>query len=183
MSGCTTSADTSYTPAYTLYLDCRTPCPLNLRLCSYVQLSFGEGSPHSHSHPHPHPHPHPHTDLQAESRSRVPTVRMYPSKPTARHSPKAKMRQLFPRHILHPCRLIIVAVVLLLFFFLRFDGTSSSAKDVRNAVFGVSRGFRSLDQSRIAMITFTTEQKSYTHLSLKNKARTLCVSCMRFRAS
>lgn len=95
----------------------------------------------------------------------------------------AKMKQLFPRHILHPSRLLVVAIVLLLFFFLRFDGPSSSAKDVRNAMFGVSRGFRPLDQSRIAMITFTTEQKSYTHLSLKNKACTFCVSCLRSRAS
>lgn len=37
-------------------------------------------------------------------------------------------------------------------------------------------GFRPLNESRIAIVTFTTEQKSFTHLSLKNKA------CMYWRA-
>lgn len=84
------------------------------------------------------------------------------------------VKHAFPRRCFDPSRIILVAIVLLLLFFLRFE--SPAAITVTEAVREVSKpaaalpGFRPLSESRIAIVTFTTEQKSFTHLSLKNKA-------------
>ncbi|QDS75934.1 hypothetical protein FKW77_003084 [Venturia effusa] len=90
--------------------------------------------------------------------------------------PYSPIKHAFPRRYLDPSRLALIAVPLLLlfFFFFRFEAaeTKSVTDDVRRIVRPVRAlpGFRPLNESRIAIVTFTTEQKSYTHLSLKNKA-------------
>jgi len=82
------------------------------------------------------------------------------------------MRQFVPRQFLQPSRLIAVAVILALFFFLRFKGPSTLSSYGSHGASTLPRGFRPLNESKIAMVTFSTEQKSFTHLSLKNKACT-----------
>jgi hypothetical protein len=95
--------------------------------------------------------------------------------------PYSPIRHSFPRRFLEPSRLVIVAIVLLIIFFFRFESTDTTTvvEDVARPVWKPAQalpGFRPLNESRIAIITFTTEQKSFTHLSLKNKA------CMYWRA-
>ncbi|KAE9974865.1 hypothetical protein EG327_008643 [Venturia inaequalis] len=93
----------------------------------------------------------------------------YPSK-----KPYSPVKSAFPRRYLDPSRIVLVAIVLLLIFFFRFESieTTTVTDDVREIFTPASAlpGFRPLNESRIAIVTFTTEQKSFTHLSLKNKA-------------
>jgi len=90
----------------------------------------------------------------------------------------APTRLYIPRSILQPTRIALVACVLLLFFLLhlntRIPADLDRGNDLTTAAAGFDMdapGFRPLNESRIALVTFTTEQKSFTHLSLKNKAR------------
>jgi len=69
----------------------------------------------------------------------------------------------------------VAVVVLFLLFFFRFDSPStpvplSTPLDVSGSRSRQPLGFRPLNESKIAIVTFHTDQKSYTHLSLKNKA-------------
>jgi len=68
----------------------------------------------------------------------------------------------------------VAVVVLFLLFFFRFDSPSTPAELSPSDVLAVESqqlvGFRPLNESKIAIVTFHTEQKSFTHLSLKNKA-------------
>lgn len=90
------------------------------------------------------------------------------------NKPYSPVKHAFPHRYYNPSRLVLVAIVLLLIFFFRFESTEITA--VTDDVREISKpaqalpGFRPLNESRIAIVTFTTEQKSYTHLSLKNKA-------------
>jgi hypothetical protein len=83
----------------------------------------------------------------------------------------------FPRSVLQPARIALVAVVVLLFYLVSQLPTKTNAPIRHYDAVTVdrpaptARGFGPLSESRIAMVTFTTEQKSFTHLSLKNKAR------------
>ena len=92
--------------------------------------------------------------------------------------PYSPSRQVFPRRFLEPWRILVVVVVLFLLFFFRFEANSepvalSSPSDVATVKIGSKAplGFRPLNESKIAIVTFHTDQKSYTHLSLKNKFR------------
>jgi len=74
----------------------------------------------------------------------------------------------FPRRFLEP--LLLAGLVILLIFFFRIERpepTSSVAIFPQPTEY--LSGYRPINESRIAIVTFTTEQKSYTHLSLKNK--------------
>lgn len=89
--------------------------------------------------------------------------------------PYSPTKHAFPRRFFDPSRLVIVAIVLFLIFFFRFESTETIITGTDDAL-AISEsaealpGFRPLNESRIAIVTFTTEQKSFTHLSLKNKA-------------
>lgn len=88
--------------------------------------------------------------------------------------PYSPVKSAFPRRYLDPSRIVLVAIVLLLIFFFRFESieTTTVTDDVREIFRPAPAlpGFRPLNESRIAIVTFITEQKSFTHLSLKNKA-------------
>lgn len=85
--------------------------------------------------------------------------------------------------MLQPTRILLVVVVLLLFFILHLSQSDAPARPRNAGAKGAdvdalkvvkpqyAPGFRPLNGSKIAMVTFTTQEKSYTHLSLKNKYR------------
>lgn len=89
--------------------------------------------------------------------------------------PYSPIKHAFPRRrYLDPSRIALVAIVLLLIFFFRFESTETVIVTDEERLVSkpaqVLPGFRPLNESKIAIVTFTTEQKSFTHLSLKNKA-------------
>ena len=98
--------------------------------------------------------------------------------------PYSPSRPMFPRRFFEPWRILVVVVVIFLLFFFRFDTNTapvalSSPADavptmpVKAHPPPVKKpiGFRPLNESKVAIVTFHTDQKSYTHLSLKNKFR------------
>jgi hypothetical protein len=90
--------------------------------------------------------------------------------------PYSPSRQIFPRRFLEPWRILVAVVVVFLLFFFRFDATTtpvalSTPSDILSIGSQKPVGFRPLNESKIAIVTFHTDQKSYTHLSLKNKFR------------
>lgn len=91
--------------------------------------------------------------------------------------PYTPTRSGFPRRFFEPWKILVALVVLCLLFFFRFDAPATTS-GISNSLapttlYGSRRplGFSPYNESRIAIVTFTTEQKSFTHLSLKNKAR------------
>ncbi|UKZ79332.1 hypothetical protein TrVFT333_007082 [Trichoderma virens FT-333] len=83
--------------------------------------------------------------------------------------------QLSPRKFLGSCKTLVVAIVLCGLFFFDFDAfttrvASSSPSDIIAFESKRPLGFRPYNESKIAIVTFTTNQNSYTHLSLQNKA-------------
>jgi hypothetical protein len=95
--------------------------------------------------------------------------------------PYSPSRQVFPRRFLEPWRILVVVVVIFLLFFFRFDtsstpvaiSTPSDVSPIEPPKSQAPLGFRPLNESKIAIVTFHTDQKSYTHLSMKNKYRML----------
>ena len=106
--------------------------------------------------------------------------------PKAHHARKLSSGVAIPRNWLHPTRIAAVAIVVLIILFFNFPATSSIPRtrssedkyDDRSAVAG-GRGAQSGKQAstvdapltkkkNVAIVTFTTQQKSFTHLSLKN---------------
>jgi hypothetical protein len=107
--------------------------------------------------------------------------------------PYSPSRQVFPRRFLEPWRILVVVIILFLLLFFRFDTNTapvplSTPGDVATSKPGSTKagshapvGFRPLNDSKIAIVTFHTDQKSYTHLSLKNKFREFIPSALQSR--
>lgn len=124
-----------------------------------VQMPFRRPSPY-------------HAFPSVENRCRfLPTMSGHYS-PKKQYSPT---RQFIPRRFLEPWKILVAVVVLFLLFFFRFDAPATSVvlspSDVLATGSQQPVGYRTGNESRIAIVTFTTDQKTFTHLSLKNKYR------------
>jgi galactosyl transferase GMA12/MNN10 family len=122
----------------------------------------------------------------------------YHRRPSFHHHRKLSNGPSLPRKLLHPTRIAALAIVILIVLFINFQ-SGAETPAVRRAEDGMSRepernnvvqkplgktgrkkevlgGENDPDGrkpgARIAIVTFTTDQKSYTHLSLKNHDRT-----------
>jgi len=87
------------------------------------------------------------------------------------HDKKGHSPPLLRRSWLHPSRIAALLILTLIILFVRYQKPSLSGpyathrQDFASSAHGRNEG------SRIAIVTFSTEQKSYTHLSLKNHFR------------
>ena len=109
---------------------------------------------------------------EERSNSQQRKIRMYfkPSRP-----PLAQWVP--PRKYLEPWRIFVLIEVLFLLGFFIFNMAKAPRQPLSPSDLPAFRskqpaGFRPSNDSKIAIVTFSTEQKSYTHTSLRNKART-----------
>ena len=115
----------------------------------------------------------------------------HPYPPKSHHNRKLSNRLSVPRNLLHPTRLAVLAIIILIVLFFNFQSPLSTAARTRTSedsygsavkssagVDGIQKatsvvaGPKQKEGSRVAIVTFTTEQKSYMHLSLRNHDRT-----------
>lgn len=85
---------------------------------------------------------------------------------------RGKPQSFLRRLLLHPSRIAAFVCLLFIIAFVRYQ--KPSFEDPRSAAHRQlfeSSSPEKKDGGRIAIVTFTTDQKSYTHLSLKNHVR------------
>ena len=83
-----------------------------------------------------------------------------------------RVKWFLPRHGLHPSKISVVLIVLLIILFVHWHHQDvQSCPPATPSPLLRPPDEPSVPKARVAMVTFTTQQQSYTHLSLKNHHR------------
>jgi len=93
-------------------------------------------------------------------------------KPKMQHYDRKRHPPAFLRRLwLHPSRIAALLCLILIILFIRYQKPSLTGPYVPHRQSDASSTHKPDSGSRIAIVSFTTELKSYTHLSLKNHFR------------
>lgn len=84
---------------------------------------------------------------------------------------KGKPRPFLHRLMLHPSRIAAFVCLLLVIVFIRVHKPTLEGPHAAHRQVFESNSPSQKESGKIAIVTFTTDQKSYTHLSLKNHVR------------